>query len=369
MNQRFWNGVTITLLTTIFGTATSGYAQQAKPVDQDSEGDPPATQVRLAPGTAPFASESQPVQSEEVVKVGELKSQAAKGDQREVIAKIHSYESAGRQAATLYVHSIPVLTFLGSGSVTAQGTKMGEGDEHQKVASRDRTSEATAPKRQASTASEANNAENDALWRATAVAARINQLSRDNVDAKAIAAYWNAKCSCYSIKVNDEELVQINEKTTLPDTTQNLAEDALQATNRLRRLMGNAPPVREIVGKPPMRAVARVSLGSIRLQITGFASWYGPGFHGNRSASGEVYNQNAMTAAHRSLPFGTNVQVTNLDNGRSVVVRINDRGPYVGGRVIDLSAAAARVLGLVQSGVAPVRLDIIDSSQKLANEN
>jgi rare lipoprotein A len=103
--------------------------------------------------------------------------------------------------------------------------------------------------------------------------------------------------------------------------------------------------------------------------MTGIASWYGPGFHGNRSASGERYNQNAMTAAHRSLPFGTKVQVTNLRNGRSVVVRINDRGPFIRGRVIDLSAAAARVLGLMQSGTAPVQIDVLDNPKTVATEN
>jgi rare lipoprotein A len=287
----------------------------------------------------------------------------------EVIAKIHAYQSGGHQAATLYVRSIPVLTFLGSHSVTADGIKMGEAGERQKMASHNQASQNTATRRQQSRASEANNVENDPVWRATAVAARLNQLSRDNVAAEAIAVRWNAECNCYSIKVNDQDLVQINEKTILPDTTQNLAEDALQATNRLRRLMGNAPPLREIAGRPPVRRVAQVSLGSIRVQITGMASWYGPGFHGNRSASGEVYNQNALTAAHRSLPFGTKVQVTNLDNGRSVVVRINDRGPYVRGRVIDLSAAAARMLGVMQTGVAPVQIDVLGNQQRLATEN
>jgi rare lipoprotein A len=93
------------------------------------------------------------------------------------------------------------------------------------------------------------------------------------------------------------------------------------------------------------------------------ASWYGPGFHGNRSASGERYNQNALTAAHRSLPFGTKVRVTNVRNGRSVVVRINDRGPHIRGRIIDLSAAAARIVGVMQSGVAPVRVEVLGNQR------
>lgn len=91
----------------------------------------------------------------------------------------------------------------------------------------------------------------------------------------------------------------------------------------------------------------------------GQASWYGPGFHGRLTANGERYNQNAMTAAHRHLRFGTRVRVTNLNNGRSVVVRINDRGPYIKGRVIDVSAAAARSLGMIKSGVAPVKVTIL----------
>lgn len=91
----------------------------------------------------------------------------------------------------------------------------------------------------------------------------------------------------------------------------------------------------------------------------GKASWYGPGFHGRLTANGERYNQNAMTAAHRSLRFGTRVKVTNLRNGRSVIVRINDRGPFIHGRVIDLSAAAARSLNMVHSGVAPVQIKIL----------
>ena len=91
----------------------------------------------------------------------------------------------------------------------------------------------------------------------------------------------------------------------------------------------------------------------------GKASWYGPGFHGRLTANGERYNQNALTAAHKNLRFGTKVKVTNLKNGRSVVVRINDRGPFIKDRVIDLSAAAARSLNMVRSGVAPVKITIL----------
>ena len=92
-------------------------------------------------------------------------------------------------------------------------------------------------------------------------------------------------------------------------------------------------------------------LHQLAYAATGQASWYGPGFYGSRTASGEVLRPGAYTAAHRSLPFGTRVKVTNLNNGRSTVVRINDRGPYSGGRIIDLAHGAASDLGVTASGV------------------
>lgn len=92
----------------------------------------------------------------------------------------------------------------------------------------------------------------------------------------------------------------------------------------------------------------------------GTASWYGPGFHGRRTASGEQFNSSAMTAAHRSLPFGTKVRVVNEKNGRSVVVRVNDRGPFSHRRIIDLAKGPAQQLGLTSSGTAYVSLHKVD---------
>jgi len=92
----------------------------------------------------------------------------------------------------------------------------------------------------------------------------------------------------------------------------------------------------------------------------GVASWYGPGFHGRRTSSGETYDQNAMTAAHTVLPLPTYVEVTNLSDGRKVVVRVNDRGPFHGERIIDLSYVAALKLGIVQGGTARVRVKALD---------
>jgi rare lipoprotein A len=92
---------------------------------------------------------------------------------------------------------------------------------------------------------------------------------------------------------------------------------------------------------------------------TGKVSWYGPGFHGRQTANGEIFDTNEMTMAHRSLAFGSKVRVTNLDNGRSIVVRVNDRGPYVGGRIADLSHAAASRLGFVDDGIVRARIELI----------
>ncbi len=99
----------------------------------------------------------------------------------------------------------------------------------------------------------------------------------------------------------------------------------------------------------------------------GVASWYGPGFHGRKTASGEIYDMNDLTAAHSELPLNTLLKVTNLKNNRHVVVRVNDRGPFIGDRVIDMSFAAARDLGMVAPGTAPVKLEVIGTQVRLAS--
>ncbi len=92
---------------------------------------------------------------------------------------------------------------------------------------------------------------------------------------------------------------------------------------------------------------------------TGIASWYGPNFHGKKTANGEVYNQNDLTAAHKTLPLPSIVRVTNLDNGRSLIVRVNDRGPYSRGRIIDMSKRSAELLGFRKKGVVKVRVQVL----------
>ena len=102
-------------------------------------------------------------------------------------------------------------------------------------------------------------------------------------------------------------------------------------------------------------------------QETGIASWYGPKFHGRKTANGERFDQNSISAAHRTLPLPSMVRVTNMENGRALRVRINDRGPFIHGRIIDLSRRAAQLLGFVGEGTAKVRVEIIaDESRRLA---
>jgi rare lipoprotein A (peptidoglycan hydrolase) len=121
-----------------------------------------------------------------------------------------------------------------------------------------------------------------------------------------------------------------------------------------------APPTAAYSG-PPSAAFT----GRAYSPHTEVASWYGPGFQGHTTSTGERYNEYAMTAASKTLPLGSHVRVTNPDNGRSVVVRINDRGPYVHGRSIDLSKAAAERLGIKQRGVAPVEVASLGSAPRM----
>lgn len=103
-------------------------------------------------------------------------------------------------------------------------------------------------------------------------------------------------------------------------------------------------------------------------QQTGLASFYAKKFNGRKTANGEIYNDNLLTAAHRTLPLGTVVKVTNLRNGRQVTVRINDRGPFIKGRIIDLSRRAASEIGMIASGITQVKIETVKISGKLKSE-
>lgn len=353
MNQRhFWT--VVALFATILGIPSVGRAQTTK---------------QTVSASTDIAGD--------VMKVGEYQSSAENlARDAATITEIRTSIQAGRSAATLYVHSSPVLTFVGQQPVATEDTKVG-------VVGKTGASPTNIATIGTSTdiSNQTNLSSSDPVVRATVVAAKINQLYRDKVDASkiivsrfAVGTSTNANPKIptqrtrgdrYIIKVNDRELVEINNDTKLPQTTNDPASDALQAANNLRRLMGNASPLKEIANLPLRLPVSlpklpqEISIGPIKLAFKGVASWYGYDGSGNQTAAGERYNPEGMTAAHRSLPLGTKVRVTNTHNGRSVVVRINDRGPYVRGRIIDLSAAAARILGMMGSGVAPVRIEVL----------
>ncbi len=237
----------------------------------------------------------------------------------------------GRLAVTLRVRNIPMITFLGT---KADLTTL---INNQNFTSPD-----------------------NPMVRAQAIADQINQLANDpNFNAENITVGVDKSKRTYNIQINQNILVSLNKNTILPDTTRNLGKDALQMANRLRRIMGDAAPLTSVAKVLQPSNLIENTLPMSRVIKRGVASWYGPGFHGRRTANGERYNQNAYTAAHKTLPFGTKLRVTNLRNGQSVMVRINDRGPYVGRRVIDLSAGAARAIGVYGSGTAPVQLELM----------
>jgi rare lipoprotein A len=367
MNQRhFWTIVALSL--TVLGIPTVGCTQTTK-------------------GNAQASQKSS---ASNVVKVGDYKSRAGEQTLDAVITEIHPYNIGGRKAATLYIKNIPVLTFLSSIPNTSVETKKVGA----MVGSEGVQSYALIASNSLKTGSIANgiggnnqttSVENDPVEIAGVIAAKINQLNRENVDASQITVSWKAGGEStvtnlaqsksdpvqvksgdrYTIKVNGQELVEINEGTRLADTTKNLADDALQATNRLRRLLGNASPLTQIANLPVRLPISipklpqQIAVGGVRISFKGMASFYGYDGSGTSTASGQRFNPEAMTAAHRSLPFGTQVRVTNTKNGRSVVVRINDRGPYIRGRIIDLSTGAARILGMMSSGVAPVHVEVL----------
>ena len=111
----------------------------------------------------------------------------------------------------------------------------------------------------------------------------------------------------------------------------------------------------------PVVSHAKVAVGHTQV---GHASYYGKKFHGRTTANGERFNMNAMTAAHKTLPLGTKVRVTRVDTGNSIVVRINDRGPFIKGRIIDLSKGAARKLGMIQRGVSEVKVEVLSRPKR-----
>ena len=116
---------------------------------------------------------------------------------------------------------------------------------------------------------------------------------------------------------------------------------------------------------PPSQAGAVTTPGTPA--HIGEASWYGPGFQGKKTASGEIFDDSKLTAAHKTIPLGSKAKVTNLTNGKTVEVKINDRGPFIDGRVVDLSQAAAEALGMIDRGTARVQIDLLPDRGRSEN--
>jgi len=129
-----------------------------------------------------------------------------------------------------------------------------------------------------------------------------------------------------------------------------------------------APPAPPTVATVPPPVIAKPPAAMARPVYTesGIASWYGPSFHSRHTSNGEIYDMNSLTAAHRTLPFNSIVRVTNVSSGQSVVVRVTDRGPFVAGRVIDLSRAAAKQIDIERPGTARVQLEVLSSPAPIA---
>ncbi|MEM8637332.1 MAG: septal ring lytic transglycosylase RlpA family protein [Cyanobacteria bacterium P01_G01_bin.54] len=254
---------------------------------------------------------------------------------------IYPHQVGSAAAATLFVNQIPVVTFLGD-------QDQANGSELPAALTLEEIQAGQLP----------SMSEDDPLWRAAQAAEQISQVAPDV--ATEISLHWDDEQSAYAVQLGEQTLLTVDRKNILPKTTRNLDQDALSVTNLLRRQVGNAPALSvPHTPRPRYRAAINPRSTPNFAGQSGEASWYGPGFHGRRTANGERFNQNAMTAAHRTLPFGTQVRVTNLSNGRSAIVRINDRGPFIHGRVIDLSRGAASAIGMLGSGVAPVQVEVL----------
>ncbi len=341
LQKKFTGG----LVAAVLLSGTSATLAGAQPTDQLSE----TKDVESI--TASTASEALASNIQENVIIPESEiAPVLSGD-----VDIYPHAIDGRQAATLYVKDIPVLTFIG----TEVDSLSNRSDAISLAAASD--SETSLQAEATETGNILNQAqENDPVLRATGLGAQLDQ---ETLNAEDLSVRWHEETDGYIVTLADEDLVALDSRTILADSTEDAAEDALQVTNRLRRLLGEAEPITEIEGLPepePAPVVAAAPTSAIAYTSVGDASWYGPGFHGRLTASGEVFNQYDITAAHRTLPFGTRVLVTNLYTGSQVTVRINDRGPFAGNRVIDLSQGAADQIGLTSSGVGTVQLDILN---------
>jgi rare lipoprotein A len=191
------------------------------------------------------------------------------------------------------------------------------------------------------------------LDRASRISATINKIRWDRIPATAIRVSYNGKS--YRVTVGKVTEVVTIDRTIRVNQSEKISAkaSALLVANRLRSYFGNAPTLSEVDGP----AVASQSNGATVSVLQGVASWYTE--PRGETASGMIMRSDSMIAAHKHLPFGTHLRVTNIANGKQVDVKVMDRGPYVRGRILDLSERAASLLGMMTTGIAQVKIEIV----------
>lgn len=264
-----------------------------------------------------------PTPSEEpALKIGEQQQQTS-----QPISTLYDYQMDGRQVVTVYVRDLPVVSFVEQPQLDSP------------------------------------------LLRASSLVAQLNQMAQGSLKDITITLDWadpkpteqKSGAPLYAIHVNEEELLRIDEGVLLVDN-QRPVDTAVLAANRLRRLLLDAPPIQApaLPQTPTLTATAhQPKTGFQQAPVPAATRVVGPVQEGIASWYDLHKTRHEMTAAHPTLPFGTEVRVTNVENGRQAIVRINDRGPFIPGRIIDVSIRAAEVLGMVRSGVAPVRVEVV----------
>ncbi|MEM9567173.1 MAG: septal ring lytic transglycosylase RlpA family protein [Cyanobacteria bacterium P01_E01_bin.34] len=237
-----------------------------------------------------------------------------------VPASLYAHELWGHEAATVYLEGLPLVTFTAANNPSANPEDM-----------------------------------------AADLIERLNQLAQSEPESYDIGLIAGGN---YAVTVDGTAVIEIDDTVQSTFRDRDRSATAASVANQMRRVLQGASPIDASDAVVVARASSDYTPNPVTDNVVstqrGLASWYGPGFAGRLSANGEIFNPEHMTAAHKYLPFNTMVEVINLVTGSSVVVRINDRGPFVGERIIDLSAAAARSIGLMQRGVGPVEIRILN---------
>ncbi len=281
------------------------------------------------------------------LKVGETRSQGMQRVSWDSLTRVVPHTENGRAAATVFLRGLPVITYLGP---VGEPTAVREVQSDVKVASpveRLKTESKTGePETLGGLAAVPNPTE-----RAAIAAATLTEFVRSGLGAETVEAVWQN--GGFWIRLGDRAQFVLEDGVQLPNTTGDREQDALQMANLLRRLLGNAAPLARVTNAPLRGTVPMQP----RRVFWALASWYGPGLYGRPTATGRLLTRNSFHAAHPYLPLGTTIRITH--GGRSTVLRVEDRGPFYGNRLLDITEAAARALGMLSAGLATVRVEVL----------